>query len=225
MEEDMKANVEQVVRKLSEALNEPVPDENGRQLYKTMMDTFNAFDNDGSGALNFSEFKEAWRFLQKPGDDARIKAAFDNQDMDGSGHVDQNEFAFALMGEQALKYGGLADMELLNGMLDAVSGNMMASLASGAQAQKTAEQQANENEALRLRLESMKASNDAEMQRMMEKIGGLAGLDAIKMMSDADMDKILTEVFNKFDVDGSGTMELPEFKVAWKRELKLGGSA
>jgi Ca2+-binding EF-hand superfamily protein len=62
------------------------------------------------------------------------------------------------------------------------------------------------------------------MQRMMSKISGLAGLDAIKMMSEADMDQILTDVFNKFDVDGSGTMELPEFKVAWKRELNLGGS-
>jgi Ca2+-binding EF-hand superfamily protein len=224
MEEDMKSNLATLVTKLCELLNRPVPDAEGRKLFQTMVDTFNAFDNDGSAALNFSEFKEAWRFLQKPGDDNRIKAAFDNQDIDGSGHVDQNEFAFALMGEQALKYGVLADMELLNSMLVDVSGNMMASLASGAAATKTVEQQANENEALRQRLETMKASNDAEMQRMMSKISGLAGLDAIKMMSEADMDQILTDVFNKFDVDGSGTMELPEFKVAWKRELNLGGS-
>merc|ERR1719192_2409332 len=47
MEEDMKANLEKVVSKLCEALSEPVPDEEGRKLYKTMMDTFNAFDNDG----------------------------------------------------------------------------------------------------------------------------------------------------------------------------------
>merc|ERR1719277_1515924 len=142
MEEDMKANVEQVVRKLCDALSEPLPDEQGRQLYKTMMDTFNAFDNDGSGALNFSEFKEAWRFLQKPGDDARIKAAFDNQDVDGSLHVDSNEFAFAVMGSEALKYGPLADMELLNGMLDQVSGNMMAQLAAEGSMKKSAAQQA-----------------------------------------------------------------------------------
>ena len=108
MEEDMKNNLTVLVDKLCTLLNEPVPDPEGRKLYQTMKDTFNAFDNDGSGALNFSEFKEAWRFLQKPGDDRRIKSAFDNQDVDGSGHVDQNEFAFALMGQEALKYGPLA---------------------------------------------------------------------------------------------------------------------
>eukprot|EP00493_Phyllostaurus_siculus_P020793 UN21118 len=43
-------------------------------------------------------------------------------------------------------------------------------------------------------------------------------------MSDAEMDKILYDVFKKFDVDGSGTMELPEFKVAWRKELNLGGT-
>merc|ERR1719379_2954736 len=130
MQEDMKKMLVVLLEKLCGLLNQPIPDEQGRQLYKTMMDTFNAFDNDGSGALNFSEFKEAWRFLQKPGDDARIKAAFDSQDVDGSLHVDSNEFAFAVMGSEALKYGPLADMELLNNLLDRVTGNMMTQLAS-----------------------------------------------------------------------------------------------
>merc|ERR1719356_1075690 len=142
----MKTNLTVLVTKLCELLNRPVPDAEGRKLFQTMVDTFNAFDNDGSAALNFSEFKEAWRFLQKPGDDNRIKSAFDNQDVDGSGHVDQNEFAFALMGQEALKYGPLADMELLNGMLDQVSGNMMAQLAASDNMKKSAAQQASENE-------------------------------------------------------------------------------
>merc|ERR1719354_1435960 len=200
MEEDMKSNLTVLVDKLCTLLNEPVPDPEGRKLYQTMKDTFNAFDNDGSGALNFSEFKEAWRFLQKPGDDRRIKSAFDNQDVDGSGHVDQNEFAFALMGQEALKYGPLADMELLNKMLDRVSGNAMAQLAASDNMKKSAAQQASENEALRNRLEQLKSKQDSEMA------------------------KILYDVFKKFDVDGSGTMELPEFKVAWRKELNLGGT-
>ena len=155
MEEDMQKNLAILVGKLCELLNKPVPDVDGRKRYQTMIDTFNSFDNGGSGALNFSEFKEAWRFLQKPGDDRRIKSAFDNQDVDGSGHVDQNEFAFALMGSEALKCnlsvfcferliffiwdGPLADMELLNGMLDQVSGNMMAQLAAEGSMKKSAE--------------------------------------------------------------------------------------
>merc|ERR1712117_442853 len=52
----------------------------------------------------------------------------------------------------------------------------------------------------------------------------MGGMDAVKFMSVAEMDKILYDVFKKFDVDGSGTMELPEFKVAWRKELNLGGT-
>merc|ERR1719499_2221872 len=191
MEEDMQKNLSVLVDKICGLLNEPIPDPDGRKYYATMMDTFNAFDNDGSGQLNFSEFKEAWRFLQKPGDDRRIKNAFDNQDVDGSKHVDVNEFAFAMMGEQALKYGPLADMELLNSMLDRVSGNMMASLASGSAHKKTAAQQAAENDALRKRLEDMKAQQDSEMAKMIGKINGLAGMDAVSFMTEEEMDKIL----------------------------------
>merc|ERR1719450_1523693 len=224
MEEDMKKHLVQIVEKLCNLLNKPVPDVDGRKLYQTMIDTINAFDNDGSGALNFSEFKEAWRFLQKPDDDRRIKSAFDNQDVDGSGHVDQNEFAFALMGSEALKYGPLADMELLNGMLDQVSGNMMAQLAAEGSMKKSAAQKADENSALRNRLEVLKKNQDSEMARIIGKINGLAGMDAVKFMSEEEMDKILYDVFKKFDVDGSGTMELPEFKVAWRKELNLGGT-
>merc|ERR1719288_446458 len=50
------------------------------------------------------------------------------------------------------------------------------------------------------------------------------GASGLEYMSEAQMDRILTDVFNKFDTDGSGTMELPEFKLAWKKELNLGGS-
>merc|ERR1719480_428549 len=191
MEEDMKNNLTVLVDKLCTHLNEPVPDPEGRKLYQTMNDTFNAFDNHG---------------------------------VDGSGHVDQNEFAFALMGQEALKYGPLADMELLNKMLDRVSGNAMAQLAASDNMKKSAAQQASENEALRNRLEQLKSKQDSEMAKMIGKINALAGMDAIKFMSDAEMDKILYDVFKKFDVDGSGTMELPEFKVAWRKELNLGGT-
>merc|ERR1719461_1903712 len=89
---------------------------------------------------------------------------------------------------------------------------------------KSAEQQASENEALRNRLEQLKSKQDSEMAKMIGKINALAGMDAIKFMSDEEMDKILYDVFKKFDVDGSGTMELPEFKVAWRKELNLGGT-
>jgi len=146
-----------------------LPDAEGRKLYNTMTQTFNAFDGDGSGALNFSEFKEAWRFLQRPGTDEDIKRSFDNQDIDGSLHVDQDEFAFAIMGEKALQYGPLADIELLNKLLARVSGDMVAMLSDSSNTKKTVAQQARENEALRRRMEALKSQNDEEMSRLIER--------------------------------------------------------
>jgi Ca2+-binding EF-hand superfamily protein len=83
-----------------------------------LKDTFNAFDADGSAELGFPEYKEAWKFLGRPGNDEDIKNAFDSVDVDMSGIVDWNEFAFSLMGERALDFGPLADLEMLTTLLD-----------------------------------------------------------------------------------------------------------
>merc|ERR1719210_1370474 len=100
----------------------------------------------------------------------------------------------------------------------------MSQLAAEGSLKKSAAQQASENDALRSRLEALKSQQDSEMAKMIGKINALAGMDAVKFMTEAEMDKILYDVFKKFDVDGSGTMALPEFKVAWRKELNLGGS-
>jgi len=226
MEEDLEKNLFLIVRKLCEMVGEEVPNLEERKVYDAMKQTFNAFDNDGSGQLNFSEFKEAWKFLQKPGSDALIKKSFDNQDVDGSLTVDSNEFAFALMGEEALKYGMLADIELLNKLLERLSGDV-SSLASSVEVnKKSQEETARENEAIRMRLERLKRQHNSEMSKMIGEVTKLYsdGASGLEYMSEAQMDKILTDVFNKFDADGSGTMEFPEFKLAWKKELNLGGA-
>ena len=86
-------------------------------MYFQFKDTFNAFDRDGNAELGFPEYMEAWKFLNQPGNDADIKRAFDAVDVDKSGLVEWDEFVFTIMGEKALKYGVLADMERLGELL------------------------------------------------------------------------------------------------------------
>ena len=59
----------------------PAKDPEAMKVYKTLVDTFNAFDNDGSAELGFSEYKDAWKFLGRPGSDDEIAKAFNSVDV------------------------------------------------------------------------------------------------------------------------------------------------
>merc|ERR1712012_222225 len=119
-EENIAKVTKDIIKKLATVSNREVPqkDPDGEQLYNTLKDTFNAFDADGSAELGYAEYQEAWKFLNRPGGEAEMKAAFDSVDVDGSGLVEWAEFAFSLMGEKALDFGPLADLELLNELLN-----------------------------------------------------------------------------------------------------------
>jgi Ca2+-binding EF-hand superfamily protein len=119
MEEQISTRTHELVNKLREMQGMEVNDnEAGYKMYVTLKDTFNAFDKDGNAELQYPEYIEAWRFLQQPGTEADIKRAFDAVDVDESGLVEWNEFAFSIMGEKTAKYGVLADMEALAELLE-----------------------------------------------------------------------------------------------------------
>ena len=109
-EENLRLLSRELIDKLSSISNKPVPkrDENKEKMYSTLRDTFNAFDKDGSAELGYSEYMEAWKFLNQPGTERDIKRTFDSVDVDGCGFCEWNEFAFSLMGEDALQFGALA---------------------------------------------------------------------------------------------------------------------
>ena len=69
-----------------------------RKFYDNLPDGFNAFDADGSGKLNYNEFKEVCKFLGKPTQENEISALFQAADADRSGILDFNEVAVAIMG-------------------------------------------------------------------------------------------------------------------------------
>jgi Ca2+-binding EF-hand superfamily protein len=123
-EEKIKNLTKVIINKLSSLSSKPLParDAKKEKMYNTIRDTFNAFDADGSRQLGFPEYKEAWKFLNRPGTDPEIKKTFDSVDVDGTGTVEWAEFVFTLMGKDALEFGALADLEVLSGLLDDTAG-------------------------------------------------------------------------------------------------------
>jgi hypothetical protein len=48
-------------------------DQEGAKMYKTLSETFDAFDKDGSGELAYPEYNAAWKFLSQPGGESDIR--------------------------------------------------------------------------------------------------------------------------------------------------------
>eukprot|EP00494_Astrolonche_serrata_P024105 UN24363 len=117
MQNTIAEKTNQLVHELREIAGEKQPDDKGSKMFKTLKDTFNAFDRDGNGELGYPEYCEAWKFLDQPGGAAAMKKAFDGVDIDQSGLVEWDEFVFSIMGEKAANYGVLADMEDLQRLL------------------------------------------------------------------------------------------------------------
>merc|ERR1712048_163383 len=149
---------EQIIQTLSGTTKTEAPaqDPELKKTYETLRDTFNAFDNDGSAELGFPEYKDAWKFLGRSGTDADIRATFESVDVDGSGMIALSEFLFSLMGEDALKFGPMANLEIMQSMLSEVAsliGNMKGDLET---ATMSVEDRVARNKALKDRLKDMK---------------------------------------------------------------------
>jgi Ca2+-binding EF-hand superfamily protein len=176
------------------------------------VDTFNAFDKDGNAELGYPEYVEAWKFLGQPGTERQIKQAFDSVDVDGSGLVDRDEFVFSIMGEKAMKYGTLADMEKLERLLDVTMKEYMILKDTLSEARVDNESRSKRNAQLRERLNNMKSDVQDQIGSLMTDLLGLRPED---VLSDEEIRQHLTDAFNKFDEDNSGEMGAWEFKQAW----------
>merc|ERR1712168_1255211 len=155
---------------------------------------------------------EAWQFLGQPGSAEDIKKAFDMVDIDGSGLVDKDEFIFSIMGEKAANYGLLADLEKASEALDTILRNFDALQGELKSVGESAEARARKNKMIRARLENVKAEVGATVNGL---ITDMMGMNPEDFMTEAEIDRALTEAFNKFDEDKSGQLGLWEFQQAW----------
>ena len=121
--------------------------------------------------------------------------------MDGSGLVDFNEFAFSLMGEKAIKYGTLADMEVLSGMLTDTAALLQGLKDSLGESKEANEERATRNAELRSRMKQMKKDFDGNLGSVVGQMMSMMGQDPLDIMTDEEVIKVLTETFKKFDND------------------------
>jgi Ca2+-binding EF-hand superfamily protein len=87
-EENMAKNTKRLITVLSDLVSDedvPKRNEDESALYATLQDTFNAFDKDGCGELQYQEYVESWKFLGQPGGADEIKRSLNDVDVDGSG--------------------------------------------------------------------------------------------------------------------------------------------
>ena len=211
-EEKIANKTHELVKQLREIAGETAVEDEGSEMYKTLKDTFNAFDNDGSAELGFPEYVEAWKFLGLQGSSEEIKKAFDSVDVDGSSVVDWDEFCFSIMGEKATKYGVLADMEDLQRLLANTVGEYNILRDTLQEVRANNDVRADRNAKLRRRMDSMKSEVSAQMNGL---ISDLLGVDPRDVLTDEEINKHLTTAFNKFDEDNSGEMGNWEFTQAW----------
>ena len=155
---------------------------------KSPEELFAQFDIDGSGSIDFDEFKACLPQLGHDLSEAKAYKYFRQCDTDGSGEIDLAEFKVALF------------------ILDPDGGNTVG-----------------------FRPNSLLGPRDAFDLYDQDRSGTLDEDEfalALEYMKMPVNDGMLERLFAKYDADGSGSIEYPEFRTAWlgladpKRELE-----
>jgi len=179
-----------------------------------MTETFERFDRNGSGELNLEEYQKAWRFLGRAGSDADITKAFKTVDIDNSGFIEFEEFVFSLMGDEAQKYGLLADMEFMLPILKEISQDLKDLRSDRSEAEKRSK---STQERLTILAQEVNNRTDSLVARLQKATGD------DKVLEISDLDRQIREAFTKADSNGTGVLNLWQFSQAWMN-LGLGGN-
>lgn len=140
--------------------------------------------------------------------------AFTSVDIDNSGFIEWDEFVFSLQGEEAQKYGLLADMEVMLTLLSEIRTDLMELRGERSDAQK-------ELYTLRERLQTLQREVTNKTEGMVQRMRRVSGENgSIKV---DDLDEQLRNAFANADSNKNGSLNLWQFSQAWM-SLGLGGN-
>lgn len=111
-----------------------------------------------------------------------------------------------------MNYGTLADTEIVNTLLDRIVPQLENLKGALSEATGNVEERSKRNARLRQRLESVKGQISAEVNAL---LSTMMDIDPTQVLSDEEINKHLTDAFNKFDEDKSGKLGKWEFAQAW----------
>merc|ERR1719238_959454 len=112
-----------------------------------------------------------------------------------------------------MEYGALADMELLNKLLQGTT-ELLTNLSDALRASKDGQAARKlENEKLMDKLKASKSQLNQEVNDMVSKMMGMTGEDDFFDMEEIDI--TLREAFNRFDENKNQTLDQWEFTQTW----------
>jgi len=213
MEETLSERLSNCVNELCSITGKP-RDTSKAEVHREMRTTFDKFDRNGSGELNLEEYKKAWKFLGKPGTEQEMEEAFASVDIDNSGYVEWDEFVFSLQGEEAMKYGLLADMEVMLVLLGEISQDLSELRGERSDTQK-------ELYALKERMAVLSGEVKNRTDVLVQKMKVASGESGDIRLD--DLDEALRQAFNRADSNKTEHLNLWQFSQAWMT-LGLGGN-
>merc|ERR1719204_648151 len=169
-------------------------------LEKHLTDAFNKFDYSRDGRLELKEFGKAWEELGLSATPEELRESFNTVDTNASGYVDRSEFIAAVKDSRLPELNLNLLMEAMGVQLGSISDRFNAF-----------------SNTQRRRRSQRKTMEATLADRLSEMVGVLCQITGKPRDTEgAELNREMRETFDRFDRNGSGELNLEEYKKAWK---------
>jgi Ca2+-binding EF-hand superfamily protein len=197
------------------------------QIQKLLVETVDAFDKDGSGGLEYPEFKDAFESLGLVASETELRDAFKKVGTDGSGVVDQSEFVLAVkdsrMAELSLNV-IVSNMDGSLAGLEDVFADYKRKLEASSKQQgvdmKMSEEKFRNFQAAARKRRILKRKREEQVNELVRSLGkqlsSMTGTPLVDNVEEYEAFNMIRDTFNAFDRDGNAELGWAEYIEAWR---------